>query len=68
MQLKREADYGYEYPIEAMVSGEKIKVRKMKKEEMPDDGITYYCAENSTIYYEGEPHPGNFKIINNLTK
>lgn len=64
MKPKCEADYGYEYPIDAMVYGEKIKVRLMRKDEMPDNGIDYYCAPNATIYHVGEPYPGAFRILN----
>lgn len=58
---KREEDYGYDYPIKAMRYNEwEIDVRKMRKDEMPDDGITYYCERNGTIYRDGED---NFKLI-----
>lgn len=53
--MKTEQDFGYEYPIKALRFGElPIEVRKMRKDEMPDDGITYFCDQNSTIYHEGE--------------
>ena len=29
-----------------------IEVRKMDKDEMPDDGITYYCDDETCIIYE----------------
>lgn len=29
-----------------------IEVRKMDKDEMPDDGITYYCDDETSIIYE----------------
>lgn len=29
-----------------------IEVRKMSKEEMPDDGITYYCDDETSIIYK----------------
>lgn len=28
-----------------------IEVRKMDKDEMPDDGITYYCDDSTCIIY-----------------
>lgn len=31
-----------------------IEVRKMDKNEMPDDGINYYCEESGQIYKENE--------------
>jgi len=31
-----------------------IMVRKMGKDEMPDDGIVYYCEEGGQIYREDE--------------
>lgn len=56
-----EEDYGYEYPIKALMYGSiEIDVRKMRKDEMPEDGITYYCAINGTIYKEGEK---DFQIL-----
>ncbi len=43
MKVKRK-DFGFE-----------IEVRKMDKDEMPDDGIVYYCDdETSGIYTEDE--------------
>lgn len=58
----REKDYGYSYPIKAIRFKDwEINVRKMRKDEMPDNGITYYCEENGTIYKEGED---NFQLIN----
>ena len=51
----KEEDYGYEYPIKARRYNEwEINVRKMRKDEMPDDGKTYYCDIESKIYHEGE--------------
>lgn len=29
-----------------------IEVRKMDKDEMPDDGIVYYCDDETQIIYE----------------
>ena len=61
MNPMKEIDYGYEYPIKAMRYNEwEIDVRKMRPDEMPDDGITYYCDVNSTIYHEGEK---DFKLL-----
>lgn len=58
-----EKDYNYEYPIKAIRHGEwEIKVRKMRQDEMPDNGITYYCDENATIYHEGEE---DFELLAN---
>jgi hypothetical protein len=31
-----------------------VAVRKMDKDEMPDDGVTYYCEETGQIYTEDE--------------
>lgn len=31
-----------------------IEVRKMDKDEMPDDGITYYCDDETYIIYKEE--------------
>lgn len=58
----READYGYEYPIKAKYHGEEINVRIMRKDEMPEDGITYYCALNSMIFTEDEKY---FNLLDN---
>lgn len=33
-------------------NGIEIEVRKMNKDEMPDDGITYYCDDATSIIYE----------------
>ena len=55
--LKREEDYGYEYPLKALRFGEiEIDVREMRKDEMPEEfrHITFYCEINGTIYEEGE--------------
>jgi len=45
-----------EYNIRATVNdnGIDVKVRKMDADEMPDDGITYYCEESGQIYTEVE--------------
>lgn len=48
----REIDYGYEYPLKAVRCNWEINVRKMREDEMPDDGVTYYCEQNGTIYKE----------------
>jgi len=59
----REKDYNYEYPLRAIRYGDwEIKVRKMRKDEMPDDGITYYCDEDATIYSEREK---DFELLTN---
>jgi hypothetical protein len=56
-----EKDYGYEYPFKAVRYNEwEIRVRKMRKDEMPDDGKTYYCEQDGGIYWEGEE---NFKLL-----
>jgi len=57
----REIDYKYEYPIKARRYNWEINVRKMREDEMPLDGITYYCDVYGTIYQEGEK---DFKITN----
>lgn len=62
-----EKDYGYEYPIRATDYGEEIFVRKMRKDEMPDDGNTYYVTVNGTIYSH-DAYPDDikrFKILDN---
>lgn len=59
-----EKDYGYEYPFKAIRYNDEnwiINVRKMREDEMPEDGITYYCDIDGTIYSEEEK---DFKIIN----
>jgi hypothetical protein len=59
----REKDFGYEYPIRARRYDCEINVRRMRKDEMPEDGITYYCEQDGSIYSDGEP---NFEIIETL--
>lgn len=60
-KVMREIDYGYEYPIKAKRYGEfEIDVREMRKDEMPEDGETYYCEQNGSIYWKGEK---DFEII-----
>lgn len=56
----REAEYGYEYPIKAKHNGWDLKVRLMRKDEMPDDGEVYYCGEDASIYRKDEE---DFEII-----
>jgi len=57
----REIDYNYEYLLEAVRFGRKhIWVRKMRTDEMPDNGLTYYCEVDGSIYQEGED---NFKLV-----
>jgi len=50
--------------------GLEIMVRKMDKDEMPDDGVTYYCEEGGQIYKEDEldltPHNMNKYITEQL--
>lgn len=61
-KVKLEKDYGYKYPIKASRYGEwEIDVRKMRKDEMPDDGINYYCERDGSIYAEDDK---DFKLIN----
>ena len=61
MAAIREIDYNYKYPLNALRYNKiEIQVRKMRIDEMPEDGITYYCEVNGTIYAEGEP---DFKIV-----
>lgn len=50
----REVDYNYEYPIPARYHGGEIKVRQMRADEMPEDGITYYCDVDGSIYKVGD--------------
>lgn len=42
----------YEHPIRAIRKdfGFEVFVRKMDKDEMPDDGITYYADTDCSIY------------------
>ena len=59
----REIDYKYEYPLKARLYGEiEINVRKMRQDEMPEDGIIYYCNIDGTIYNEGET---DFELLTN---
>lgn len=61
MKTMKEKDYNYEYPIKARRYDQwDIDVRLMRKDEMPDDGITYYCDQDAGIYVEGEK---DFEII-----
>ena len=60
IKVMTEKDYGYEYHINASYYGEPIMVREMGKDEMLDDGITYYCDQFASIYKEGD---ANFKLI-----
>ena len=50
----REKDYNYDYPINASRFGFDFKVRKMREDEMPEDGVTYYCDIDGTIYQESD--------------
>lgn len=54
--MKPTYEDGYEHPLTARRKGfsDLVQVRKMDKDEMPDDGITYYADTNCTIYQEGE--------------
>ena len=57
----REIDYKYDYPIAAQRFNEfNIQVRQLRKDEMPEDGLTYYCDVDGTIYQAEEK---NFKLI-----
>jgi len=61
-KILKEEDYKYEYPIRAIRYNEwEINVRKMRKDEMPDNGITYYVEKNGTIYSENEEDFNLFK-------
>lgn len=55
----------YDHPIVAtrIDLNYEIHVRKMDKDEMPDDGITYYADTDCTIYQENE-----LTLSNNLSK
>lgn len=55
----------YDHPIVATRKdlNYEIQVRKMDKDEMPDDGITYYADTDCTIYQENE-----LALSNNLSK
>lgn len=35
-------------------NGFEIEVRKMAKDEMPNDGITYYCEDETAIIFTTE--------------
>ena len=45
-----------DYNIKVMVKDNRVSVmvRKMEKDEMPDDGIVYYCRQEGQIYMESE--------------
>ena len=59
---KRESDYGYKYPLKALYYDDiEVNVRKMRVDEMPDDGITYYCEIDGSIHVDGEK---NFQLLN----
>lgn len=66
--MKWEKDYGYKYPLKAYRyanhpdGGWEINVRQMRQDEMPDDGIVYYCDEDGTIYNCGEE---DFTLLTN---
>lgn len=62
MEVKCERDYGYDYPTKAKYHGLTIYVRKMRVDEMPENGITYYCHIDGMIFKEGER---NFKLLTN---
>lgn len=65
--LERTYEDDYEHPIKAIRKefGFEVLVRKMNKDEMPDDGKTYYADTECTIYEESELE---LKAINKLTK
>lgn len=54
--MRRTYEDGYTHPIEAKRKGyvDNVFVRKMGREEMPDDGVTYYADTNCNIYQEDE--------------
>lgn len=57
----REIDYNYEYPIKALRFGKiELNLRKMRKDEIPDDGTTYYVEQDGSIYAEDEE---NLKLL-----
>ena len=61
--VMRESDYNYEYPIKAMRWGNtEISIRKMRVDEMPENGKTFYCERNGSIYELGEE---GFEILTN---
>lgn len=53
----------YEHPIRAIRKdfGFEVFVRKMDKDEMPDDGLTYYADTECSIYEEEELEFNNTK-------
>jgi len=54
--MKKTYEDDYEHPITATRKdiGLTVRVRKMEKSEMPDDGITYYADTECVIYREDE--------------
>lgn len=54
--MSRTYEDDYEHPIKAVRKdgGYELNVRKMSKEEMPDDGIDYWVDTDCTIYTEDE--------------
>ena len=50
--MKKTYEDDYEHPITATRKdiGLTVRVRKMEKSEMPDDGITYYADTECVIY------------------
>lgn len=46
----------YDHPLKSIRKdgGFEIDVRKMDKDEIPDDGVTYYADTDCTIYKEDE--------------
>lgn len=43
------------YKVRVKDNGVEIEVRKMEKDEMPDDDVEYYCDdERGQIYKKGE--------------
>lgn len=53
---RRTYEDDFEHPIKAKRkdSGFEIDVRKMAKDEMPDDGIIYYVDTDCSIYEKHE--------------
>ena len=57
----REKDYNYEYPIRATRYGEEMFLRKMRKDELPDDNThTWYCRVDGMMFRDDDE---DYKIV-----
>jgi hypothetical protein len=67
-KVMTEKDYGHLYPIKALYHGFDVSVRKMRQDEMPDDGNTYYVDVDGSIYSH-DAYPDDvkyFKLIQEI--